>query len=370
MNKVKLESINFLWCPVTQQKLTPISDKTLERINISIKNQYLYYYDGRKVEEPLESGFVNENNSLVYPIKMGIILVVKSFAIIMDTEKININTNDDFYKSIVKNFYDDIGWTQEADNNFKDAKLFEDLREVSQNYISNCRLRINKHIKKSGQYLLDVASGPIQYDEYLTFSNNYDYRICVDISFQALRQARNKLGENGIYILGDVTELPIRENTMDAVISLHTIYHVHKDQQEQVFRELYRVLKSNSTAVIVYSWGWHSMLMNIALLPIRTIRALKRIKHIVSRNLIRRKVLNKSAGLYFYVHNYKWLQQRNFPFSVELKVWRSLHTNFLKLYIHKNLFGKQFLNFIWKLEEKYPKFVGRIGAYPMFIIKK
>ena len=70
MNKVKLESINFLWCPVTQQKLTPISDKTLERINISIKNQYLYYYDGRKVEEPLESGFVNENNSLVYPIKM------------------------------------------------------------------------------------------------------------------------------------------------------------------------------------------------------------------------------------------------------------------------------------------------------------
>ena len=370
MKKAKLEEVQFLWCPITNQQLIPVNEVTLEEINQTISDQTLHHYDGREVNEPIEFGYINEDETLVYPVKGGIILALKSFAIIMDQEKIAPSPDNDFYKSIVKDFYDEYGWSQEENKDFVDARLFEDLREVSREYISNCRLRTNNQLKGSGRYLLDVASGPIQYDEYLTYSEQYDHRICMDISYQALDQARKKLGDSGIYILGDLTEMPVRDDTIDSAISLHTVYHIHKDQQEKAIRELHRVTKPGSSAVVVYSWGWHSMFMNIAILPVRVIRAFGRIINLVTRNLIRKKIIEKQAGLYFYAHSNKWLKKLDLPFRVEVKVWRSLHTDFLKLYAHRALLGKRLLKCIWNLEERYPRTMGKIGAYPMLILKK
>jgi len=365
-----LKNIDFLKCPITKQNLSMISDQSLEDLNNSIRNKSIFYYDGRVVEDLLKSAFINEDQSVVYMVKSGIIWMLNNFAIIVDIEKINVDTGKNFYKDAVKDFYDDIGWQQESDKHFKDARLFEDLRDVSRTYIKNCRLRTNKYISNSGKYLLDVASGPIQYEEYLTYSENYDYRVCVDISFRALLQAKDKLGEKGIYILGDVTNLPIRDNLIDTVISLHTIYHVPKDLQAAAIKEIYRVQKPGSNAVIIYSWGWNSILMNILIFPVQVFRALKRIFRIIKRQLIKSKIIDTAPGLYFYSHNYKWFKQQNFPFAIELKVWRSLHTHFLKFWIHKFLFGRIILNLIWNLEEKYPWFFGRTGSFPMFIIKK
>lgn len=365
-----LKNIGFLRCPITKQNLSPISDQSFQELNNSIRNKSVFYYDGRIVEDELESAFINEDNSLVYMVRSGIIWMLSNFAIINDKEKIKIDSEKNFFKNAVKDFYDDIGWKQESDKSFKDAKLFEDLRDVSQTYISNCRLRTNRYIPNSGKYLLDVASGPIQYKEYLTYSENYDYRICIDISFRALLQAKEKLGEKGIYILGDVTNLPIRNNSIDTVVSLHTIYHIPKDLQGKAIEEIYRVLNPGSNAVIVYSWGWNSVLMNISIFPVQVFRALKRIFRIIKWQLITSKIIDSAPGLYFHAYNYKWLKNQNFPFKIELKVWRSLHTHFLKFWIHKYLFGKEILRLIWKLEEKYPEFFGRIGSFPIFIIKK
>ena len=47
----------------------------------------------------------------------------------------------------IKNFYNKEGW-KKLYNDTVDAKLFEDLRPVAKNYISKCRLRINKYIPK------------------------------------------------------------------------------------------------------------------------------------------------------------------------------------------------------------------------------
>jgi len=367
---MNLQNIDFLKCPVTNQSLSLISDNSLEELNNSIKNKNVSFYDGVRVDEHIEAAFVNEDESLIYMVRSGIICALADFAIINDRDKVSIDPEKNFYKNAVKDFYNDIGWKQEPDENFTDAKLFEDLREVSQTYIKNCRLRINKYIPGKGKYLLDVASGPIQYGEYLTFSQNYNYRVCIDISFRALLQAKAKLGEKGIYILGDVTNLPVKDNAMDTVVSLHTIYHVPKDLQGAAIKEIYRVLMPGSNAVIIYSWGWNSILMNIFIFPIQAYRALKRIFRIIRRQLIKNKLIDSAPGLYFYSHSFRWLKNQNFPFTIELKVWRSLHTNFLKLWIHKYLVGKKILSMIWNLEEKYPWFLGKTGTYPMFIIKK
>ncbi|HNS64651.1 MAG TPA: hypothetical protein PKN11_09495, partial [Anaerolineaceae bacterium] len=89
-------------------------------------------------------------------------------------------------KQEVRHFYDRVGWQTEADGQYQNAQ-YEDLRPVSQQYIHRCHLRVNRHLKPHGRYLLDAGSGPVQYPEYLTYSKGYERRVCADISPVALQ---------------------------------------------------------------------------------------------------------------------------------------------------------------------------------------
>ncbi len=112
-------------------------------------------------------------------------------------------------KQQVREFYDQIGWQQEQDGLYQNAR-YEDLRPVSAEYIHKTRLRINQGIAGEGRYLLDAGSGPVQYDEYLTYSQGYQKRVCLDISIQALREARQRIGERGLFVVGDLANLPFK----------------------------------------------------------------------------------------------------------------------------------------------------------------
>jgi len=79
----------------------------------------------------------------------------------------------------VSNFYNKKGW-KSKNNITLDSNLFEDNRVVAKNYVKKCRLKIMNYIPKKGKNFLDFASGPIQYKEYLKYSNNFKYRHCVD----------------------------------------------------------------------------------------------------------------------------------------------------------------------------------------------
>ena len=89
-------------------------------------------------------------------------------------------------------FYNEHGWSQ-SKKSTKDAELFEDLRPVAADYVSDCRKKINKFLPKKGKNILDFASGPIQYKEYLEYSKNFNKRHCVDFSRTAIDQAKKKL---------------------------------------------------------------------------------------------------------------------------------------------------------------------------------
>ena len=52
----------------------------------------------------------------------------------------------------ISKFYNNYGWKKNL-KVFKDAELFEDLRENSKEYISKCRMRVNKYIPKKGENL-------------------------------------------------------------------------------------------------------------------------------------------------------------------------------------------------------------------------
>jgi len=168
--------------------------------------------------------------------------------------------DDQGIKQDVKNFYNQIGWQKVSEGTYQNAQ-YEDLRPVSRGYIHKCHLRVNRYLQSTGKYLLDAGSGPIQYPEYLTYSKGYQYRVCLDISIVALKEARNRIGSShGLFVVADVANLPFKEEIFDGIVSLHTLHHLMASDYVPAYENLKRVLKKNHTAVVVNGWG-ESILM-------------------------------------------------------------------------------------------------------------
>jgi ubiquinone/menaquinone biosynthesis C-methylase UbiE/uncharacterized protein YbaR (Trm112 family) len=316
---------------------------------------------GSAFSDRFDAALTTPDGNIVYPIRAGIVCLLPDTAIVRDGRALPDDGRADDIKHEVQQFYDQLGWKKEEEV-FSDAAIFEDLREVARQYRHDCHMRVAKYLPSSGDYLLDVASGPVQYDEYLKYSEQYRYRVCVDLSFLALVEARRRLGDKGIYVLGDVTNLPFSDDSFDGVVSLHTIYHVPALQQEKSFNEIYRVLAPGGDAVVVYSWGRHSMLMLATVLPILAWRHLRRrFRHLRP---------GSRKELYAHQHGYRWFANRRWPFSHKLRSWRSVGVDFTKLYIHDWLFGRRILAAIFRLEDRWPRLFGIIGQYPMVVIEK
>jgi SAM-dependent methyltransferase len=209
---------------------------------------------------------------------------------------------------------------------------------------------VTRYIQKSGRYILDAASGPIQYEEYLAYSKHYALRICVDISLLALKEASGRIGQEGLFIQANITNLPLAENCVDAVISLHTVYHVPSEEQFIAFRELHRVLKPGATAAIVYSWGWRSPLMTFMLLPFAVLRWPLRLFRLLRARLTKPVGTTNEPTLYFSCHRRKRLEAELRKFcDFDLVVWRSVNILFLRVHCHSWLFGRQLLSLVVSL---------------------
>ena len=152
----------------------------------------------------------------------------------------------------VSKFYNSHGWLKK-NNDTLDAALFEDLRFISRKYVSDCRNRLKKYLPNKGIHLLDFASGPIQYPEYLGYSKNFKFRHCIDFSKLAIKMAKLKLGKKGKYYCNDFFKIKLKKNYFDCIISLHTIYHIDKKSQAKAINKLIRVSKKNAPIIIVYS---------------------------------------------------------------------------------------------------------------------
>jgi len=255
----------------------------------------------------------------------------------------------------VFDYYKDKGW--ETNGEFTgDAIKAEDLRENSQEYVSKCRMRTFEHIPESGKYILDMASGPVQYPEYLEFSKNFEKRYCVDFSEKALEDAKEKLGDRGEYLCGNFFDLEIEDSFFDCSISLHTIYHMDKDKQAEAVRKLIRVTKPGKPIVIVYS---NPNTFTSLITPLKLLRTVK--------NLI---VKRPEQGIYFFSHPNKWWNQFSDEAEVKYYPWRSFGSHYQKKLIPNNPMGKSLLKKLFALEEKYPKFFVNNFQYPMIVLTK
>jgi ubiquinone/menaquinone biosynthesis C-methylase UbiE len=360
-----MDWISILKCPITGNDLRSLKADEIAMLNERIGRMEVVQTDGKPFTEQLAQGLVTGDNAYIYPILSDILLLLKDLALVGPRGTVlNEMMSED--KKLVKNFYDQRGWHANEAGDYEDAVIFEDLREVSRDYLKKCHDRVARFLNPSGSYLLDAASGALQFKDYLQYSDHYTYRVCVDLSFQALSEVKRKLGSKAICILCDMTNMPFRDGVMDGFVSLNTIYHIPKDEQVTAIKELYRVLALKGKGVVVYDWYKHSPWMNAGLLPFR---GFVFIRNKITR-AARKMVGSPGSGkmLYFYAHTYSYFKLHLPPF--QLKVWRSISVPFMRTYIHSWLFGRQMLERIYKKEEDQPEVCGLKGEYPMFVFEK
>jgi SAM-dependent methyltransferase len=276
----------------------------------------------------------------------------------------------------VRRFYDSVGWQRVGPDHFQNVR-YEDLRPVSQEYIRRCRRRVLRHLRPDGRYLLDAGSGPIQYPEYLEYSAGYHFRVCLDLSARALREARERIGSHGLYVVGDAAHVPFPADVMDGIVSLHTLHHLPPGEQQQAFNEMARVLRPGATAAVVYGWGPGAPLEVWTRWPIRIASALVGLYRRRNGRETRpgsdsdERPGPETKGTRTFKHGYPWLMEntRHLP-GLEVFVWRSVATNFLRAFIHEPLFGRWWLRLLYRLEERAPHWFGRHGQYPLIVIRK
>ncbi len=270
----------------------------------------------------------------------------------------------------VRQFYDEIGWQADEEGYYQNAH-YEDLRPVSAEYIHRCHLRLARHLKPEGRYLLDAGSGPIQYPEYLEYSRGYQKRVCADLSFVALQEARRRIGEHGLFVVADVSHLPFKKDAFDGVVTLHTFHHLPAGMHVQAYSEIYRVLAPGRSAAVVNGWD-QPPITRLVETPMRLRRVLRKYYRNL-RGWLKRSAAgpdeekatfvrkNTAAGL---------REDLSGKMEIEIFSWRSVSVRFLRTYIHPQLGGKAFLAALFWLEDRFPCFFGENGQYPLIVIRK
>jgi ubiquinone/menaquinone biosynthesis C-methylase UbiE len=257
-------------------------------------------------------------------------------------------------------FYEKFGWKVENEIT-EDARQFEDLRECAIEYLNKSRLRVFKHIPSQGQFILDMASGPIQYPEYLSYSKNFEKRYCVDLSKDALSLAEKKIGDHGIYLNGSFFDIPLSDNYFDCSISLHTIYHMDKDKQSTAVNKLLDVTKPGKPVIIVYS-NPNTLLGKLS-------KYRNRMKNISNSDESFYSVTQEQE-IYFYLHNLEWWNQFRNRSSVKIYPWRSFLTETQNKYFPDNSLGKILFKVLYRLEDFFPNFFARNFQYIIVVLTK
>lgn len=272
-------------------------------------------------------------------------------------------------KQQVREFYDQIGWSQAGDGLYQNAR-YEDLRPVAQEYIHKCHLRVKRHLDPQGDLFLDAGSGPVQWPEYLTYSENYRYRVCADLSITALREARQRLGDKGLYVVMDIACLPFKTGAFEGVVSLHTIHHLPPQDHKTAYVELVRVLKPGHRAVVVNGWS-NPPLMRAADRLAKLFKRPVKSDQSKSESAPAQANAEEPTGTFVHKSNAGWLRdQLNDITPIKIYSWRSVSTKFTRTYIREKGGGRLILQLIYWLEELFPRFFGENGQYPIISITK
>lgn len=222
----------------------PNSGGKLEWADVSeVSNLSNEIADGEK--DKITGLLVTADKSVSYPVRNRIIDLRPESAI-ATSSSFALNKPRQEHEEARQNvmeWYNSFGWQRNEDGVLNDSAFYSQTETTAYGLYEKMSHLAQAERFSGGEFLLDAASGAIAHPEYLTYSNYHRYRVCVDFSEAALKEASQKIGDHGLFILADVCQLPFADESFAGVVSGYTVQHIHKDQQRGAIEELYRVVK-------------------------------------------------------------------------------------------------------------------------------
>ncbi len=133
-------------------------------------------------------------------------------------------------------------WTSKTKN-----KLFKIFR--TQIFARAVRYYTDKYFPREGTF---VEAGCGSGQTSLRIGKYRRKLIALDISVKALERAReNKKFDE--FILGDITKLPFKDNSINGLWNLGVMEHFTDDELPDVINEIHRVLKPKGVAILFWA---------------------------------------------------------------------------------------------------------------------
>ena len=257
-------------------------------------------------------------------------------------------------KKNVFEYYNTKGWEANAET----GRIIDESVNVNSansciDYNSKTRKRVLNHVnqlKGPKNKILDVASGAVHLPELVEYSMSFKQRTCIDFSARALDLAKinlEKSGQNDCRFLNiDFLNSNFDDGYFDAAISLHTLYHVELNKQEEFVKKIIKSTRKDGVVIIVYSNPFS--LERILTSPVFFWQKFKSLikKILKSLSLIN----NNNKDIYFKRHNIFWWRRFSSYGEIKISAERTFSASFEKIFIPDNELGKKIFKLIFFIE--------------------
>jgi SAM-dependent methyltransferase len=272
-------------------------------------------------------------------------------------------------RDVLKTFYDTYGWRRDqTSGRYRGEVLHEDLDAAAQRYMEANEARYRSCFAAGGDFFLDAGCGA---EPRRRMAPDFRRHVCVDISVVGLKEARRQLGGTGLYVVSDLAALPFRSATFDGALASHCLYHVDKDLQPVVVRELYRAVRPSKVVLIFYA-STRNLMSKLQAAGRAVVAAARAVRRRLRPGTIGRERGGGSREgaappLYYYTHDPAWLT-RDFA-ETELTCLRTLTMR------ETRLLGKvKLLNVVVPalvmLERRLPRAMLAVGKYVAIAIRR
>lgn len=151
----------------------------------------------------------------------------------------------------------------------KAKRAHEDTTELGQRYIQDGeRPFVAAMGRRLGTYFVDLGCGA---QPRVEAGRGHRFYVCVDLTMAGLAQAREMLGDRGIYVCGSLLAPPLAEGFASTALMAHCLYHIDRGRQPAVLRAAYDLLEASGELVVLYA-NPHSLEYTVT----KPLRALKR----------------------------------------------------------------------------------------------
>ncbi len=119
---------------------------------------------------------------------------------------------------------------------------------------------------KAGAYkdIADIASGTGEGAAALAVAQPESKVVGIDLDKELVERSQQAFPmQNLSFVVADARRTPLSDQSVDAIVSAHTIEHIERGQQQGFVKELYRILKPEGIAIIATPdrqvWEWQGI---------------------------------------------------------------------------------------------------------------